>query len=88
MEIFQLCRSLSINSCFSSCVELELLHSVPGRYSRSATSLTSSAASSDVSPCPRESILTGLTGLSIRSDRLQFSQNGAGPVPSRKHALC
>ena len=48
--------------------------------------MTSSATSSGVSPCPHESILTGLKRLSIRRE-LQLSQNGTGPVPSRKHAL-
>ena len=44
-------------------------------------SLSLNAAPSGVNPCPHESILSGLRGLSIRSDRPQLSKYGVNPVP-------
>ena len=46
-----------------------------------AASLTLGAAPSEVYPCPPESILSGLRGLSMRSNRPQLSKYGVDSVP-------
>ena len=86
----QPCRSLNTGPCFSSrCrTEIAAFGTREILVENGAASLTSGAAPSGVNPCPHESIPSGLKGLSIRSDRPQLSQNGVGPVPSHKHALC
>ena len=75
------CRSLNTGPCFSSWSRTEIAaFDGDTLVENGAASATSGAAPSGVNPCPHMSKLCDLKGLSIRSDGLQLSKHGVGPV--------